>query len=57
MSRNRYKYTKAYLASNDNMALLVFGGTHPLNLKNLITDLQASLIPAGELGIALFISI
>ncbi|ELR25498.1 lipase, partial [Acanthamoeba castellanii str. Neff] len=46
----RYHYTKAYLASNDDMALLVFCGTQPLNLKNLITDLQASLIPAGELG-------
>jgi len=47
---SRYHYTKAYLASNDDMALLVFCGTQPLNLKNLITDLQASLIPAGELG-------
>lgn len=32
------------------MALLAFCGTHPLNVRNLITDIQANLIPAGRLG-------
>lgn len=46
----RYQNSKAYIASNDEMVLLVFCGTHPLNLRNYITDLQAHLVNAGPLG-------
>ncbi len=46
----KYKHCKAYVASNHQMVLLAFAGTNPFNLNNLMTDLQASLVPAGLLG-------
>ncbi|KAL6049195.1 C2 domain-containing protein [Balamuthia mandrillaris] len=46
----KYKNTKSYVAHNEDMILVAFAGTHPLNLRHLLTDLKAFLCGAGELG-------
>eukprot|EP01087_Luapelamoeba_hula_P024596 TRINITY_DN942_c0_g1_i1.p1 TRINITY_DN942_c0_g1~~TRINITY_DN942_c0_g1_i1.p1 ORF type:complete len:718 (+),score=90.75 TRINITY_DN942_c0_g1_i1:170-2323(+) len=46
----RYHNAKAFVASNDKAVMIVFAGTHPLNITHYVTDLSATLVPIEQLG-------